>query len=818
MAVQNVEFSAPTVKSLKQLKTGADLKERVEQLKRGRQYLDAQWKLNLAFYKGRQYTYYNRSARRLENLPVEDGEKPRYRVRIVNNQIVTGAHSLLAKFTKTKPVINATPTSGTDQDHKAADVADKLLEHWWLDFNLDDKLSEALLWSIIAGQGYWKITWNPDAGSSMRFLMNPEGQPITDPSLSDLFRAELDAVGVQPQEQVVYMGDIKVEAISPFDVYLDDTAKTFDESRYAICVHYMTPEEIKEKWSYEAKPDSVGVQQDSLLPYGTQRNQEPTVKAVYIGYFLPQPTLPNGRYVVWCDDKILEDKDWPYPIDKLPLVKFPGVRVPGSVYDGSVVEQAIPVQKDLNKTLSQLIEYKNLTLKPRVWAPVGSLSGIRLTSEPGAVYEYNLIGERGKPEVEQLPSIPSYVFEHLERIRRDLREVFGIVDITEGTPPPNVEAGIAIDLLQEMATDRLAPTIVLIERALVRAGEIMLAYAQEYYSEPRTLKIHGAGGHSKSKRFTQADLKGGVSIHVETGSALPRTRAGRQARILDYVDRGVIRPDQAYKYLDIADLEGLAGAFQADEDLAYREHDKLLAGQPINLIAMQIAMSQIESGQAVDESGEPITDPEAAEAYIHQESLRPLPYENLQVSADTHALFMKSQSFEVLPPEVQSDFITHYELTMEAIESLPKPIEFKPVTPTLQIKSTAGPTATAAILDRAGIPVTTEDMQEPPLETWVSDKIDEPDMDEAGNDPLTPMDMQLKQLDIEAKLADARERSGKQPVDEMGQAIETAEKAEMARLNVRRATAEAELAEKKARQSDFKPKPNKSTTGGSRKR
>jgi hypothetical protein len=32
--------------------------------------------------------------------------------------------------------------------------------------------------------------------------------------------------------------------------------------------------------------------------------------------------------------------------------------------------------------------------------------------------------------------------------------------------PPNVEAGIAIDLLQEAATDRLAPQILMMEKFL----------------------------------------------------------------------------------------------------------------------------------------------------------------------------------------------------------------------------------------------------------------------------------------------------------------------------------------------------------------
>lgn len=804
--------AAGATKDVGKLKSASDLNEKLDSLKRGRQYLEAQWKLSLAFYKGKQYTYYNKSLRRLESLPVEDGEKPRYRVRIVNNQISPGAHALLAKLTKTKPVTHATATSGSDADIKAAQLADKLLEHWWSEMSLDDKLAEALLWSIITGQGYWKITWDKNAGKQMRFLLDPDGNPITDSALQDLFRAQLGDMGVQPQEKVVYMGDIKVEVLSPFDVYIDDSAKVFDEAKYVICVHNMSPDDIKKKWGVDVKADAVpsGSDVGASTPGSGLNPSEPSVKGVNVGYFLPQATIPNGRMVTWVDEHILEDQAWPYPTDKLPLVKFPGIRVPGQVYDMGDVEGAIPIQKDLNKTISQIVEYKNLTLKPRVWAPTGSLTGVRLTSEPGAVYEYNIIGDH-KPEVEQLPSMPPYVFEHLSNLRDDIRQAFGIVDITEGTPPPNVEAGIAIDLLQEMATDRLAPRILLLERALSRSGELMLGLAQEYYKEPRLLKVYGSGGSNKAKRFSQADLKGGVSIHVETGSALPRTRAGRQQRILDYVDRGVLRPDQAYKYLDIADLEGLSTMFQADEDQAYREHDRLLAGQPVNVIAMMNAQNMVESGQAVGPEGEPVTDPEAAQQYIHQESLRPQPFENLQSHADVHALFMKSPEFEGLPMEVKQDFLTHFELTQEAMSQLPKPIEFKPVTPTLQIKATAGPTAISKMLDRAGVDVTAEDMAEPPVETWVSDSMDKVDQDEAGNDPLTPLDMQLKAQEIQTKLADAAIRSGtiaqqnRQRQEQHDQ--RAGSEAGLQEHKEREAAAKADLAEKRLKESSFKPKP-----------
>lgn len=789
------------LKPINLLKTASDLDAKLDALKSGRGNLEAQWKLNMAFYKGRQYTYFNRSLRRLESLPVEDGEKPRYRVRLINNQIAPGVHALLAKLTKTKPVVYATPTSGSESDLKAAQLSDKLLEHWWVDLNLDDKLAEALMWAIITGQGYWKITWDEHAGKSMRFLVDPEsGQPIVDDALEDLFRAELTQMGMDESqvETTIYLGDLKVESISPFDVFLDDSAKVFDECKYAICVHYMTPEEIKERWKITVQADATSGTPEAPGVSGGLKSTEPTVKEVKIGYFVPHASLPKGRYVIWIDQEIVEDQPWPYPFNELPLIKFPGMRVPGTIYDRGDVEDAIPMQKDLNKTLSQIIEYKNLTLKPRVWAPTGSLSGVRLTSEPGVVYEYNPIGDR-IPETEKLPTLPPYVFEHLNTLRQSIREAFGIVDVTEGVPPPNVEAGIAIDLLQEMATDRLAPRITLLERALARAGDQMLKYAQKYYIEPRILKIGGSGSASSTKRFKQADLQGHVNVAVEAGSALPRTRAGRQARILEYVDRGVISPTQAYKYLDIADLEGLGAKFKSDEDHAHREHDKLLEGQPINPMAAQAAVQAVQSGQALDDQGQPIQDMQQAQAYVQSESLRPFPFENYQAHVEVHASFMKSPEFESLPPEIQQNFITHYHLTTQAILSQPQPIEFQAVRPTLQIKATAGPTPVSKILEKAGVEVTPEDLTEPPLETWVTDSVDKPDMDEAGNDPLTQLDVAMKKMDIQAKMTDAALRSGKADLSGMHES-------QMHEHKVREQAAKAALAEKKLQQMDFTPK------------
>lgn len=727
-------------KSLSSLTTADSLTKKLDSLRRGRQMMENQWKLNLAFYKGRQYTYFNRGSRRLESLPVDDGEKPRYLVRLVSNQIVTGAHSLLAKYTKTKPVMNATPGSGSDVDLKAAQMAQALLEFWWDDFKLDDKLEEALLWSIIAGQGFWKITWDPHAGKSMKFLLDPTGKPITDDGLKDLFRAKLTQANIPPQEKTVYLGDIRVEVPSPFDIYADPAAKVFDDAKYVICVHNLDPDEIYGRWGVRVEPDKVSAPPDASLPFANASDAvENTVKQVNIIYIKPNPSLPNGRYAVWLNkpSQILEDTKWPYPSHDLPFIKFPGIRIPGQIYDSSVVEQAIPLQKELNRTISQIVQFKNLTIKPQIWAPAGSLAGTRITDEPGAIREYNIIGDH-RPEAEKMPAMQSYVFDHLTGIRNSIRDVFGLTEVGEGVLPPNLEAGVAIDLLQEMSTDRLAPTIKLIEMALAQGGQLMLNLAQEYYIEPRLVKIKGSGGSVQVKRFTQADIQGGINIRVESGSALPRTRAGKQARIEWLIEKGIIRPDQAYKHLDVADLKGLAAHFQAGEDKALRENDKLSQGDfMLNEAEANNAIQQIQSGQAKGQDGQPITDPRQADAYIRNAGLQPLPYENYETELDAHALWMMSVEFENLPIEIKQAAIDHWSATLQVFMNLPKPVQYQSVRPTLQIKSTAGPTAVADILKKSGVyDITPETMTEPPLETWVSDSVDKADASEAGNNPL----------------------------------------------------------------------------------
>ena len=718
----------------------------VEKLQRQRQLMERQWKLNLAFYKGRQYVFYNRKSRRIESLPTDEGDKPRYRVRLVSNQIAPNTQSLLSRLVKSKPQFYATPGQASFEAQKAAQVAENLLDYWWDAFHLTEKREEAMMWAIICGNGFWKVSWDDKAGPGMKVMLSPDGQPIVDPLVKHFFEKNLEAAGVNPEEfeKRIYQGEIKVDVLAPFDVLLDDSAQVFEDCKFAFCVHPMTSDEIKDRYGVMLKPNAINKYPDETLPgaFGNLESKtEENVRVVYYGYFLPGGKYPDGRFVAFTKDPsiVLYDAPWPYPFEELPLIKFPGMRVPGQLWDTSVVENAIPLQKELNRSLSQIIEYKNLTLKPQMLAPVGSLRQ-RITDEPGAIFEYNPVAGK-TPEAIPVPSMPPYVFDHLQDLGARLKDAFGLNEIMEGSVPPNVEAGVAIDLLQEAATDRLAPQIMIMEKSLERAGNLMLQLAQKYYTEPRTMIITGSGSKPKIERFDDADLIQGVSVRVEAGSGLPRTRAGRQARVMEMLKMGILSPTKAYKYLDMADFKSLQMQFEADEEQAMREHDKLIDGGIVNeqaaLKAQQELVQAIMSPQVDPNTGQPIPmDPQMFQDSLDS-GLQPLLYENMDTHLEIHSAYMKSAEFETMPPEAKAKFYKHYELTLNRKMEMAQVSSGQPPKVSLQLRGAIGPTTGAKILTGSGIPnVTPQEMLEPPLDTVVIDNKDKPNASDTRFDGL----------------------------------------------------------------------------------
>lgn len=746
-------------KSIRNLKTTEELSQYLDQLRRNRQDRELEWRLNLSFYRGDQWVWKGLDGR-IWGYPVADGEKPRNKIRITSNQILPCVNAYVAQLMKTKPVIMATPDSISEKDIVAAQVADDLYQAQWRNLDIADKFAESLTWATIAEAGWLKVSYDPWAGDPVNFMVDPEGQIIQNPDLRELYSFMLAEQGMEPQTLSLKTGDLRVDALSPFQVYVDPTARVFSDAQYAFCIHPMSPDEVYTRFGVWIEPDSIKDSNEALRPWRASNSGSADIVNVNLGYFRPGPILEKGRYVVWVDnqEKHFIDKEWDLPTTRLPLIPIPGIRVPGTAEWEALVSHARPIQKEINKTLSQLVMMKDLTVTPRYWAPAGSFEGTRITNEGGIVRYYNPVSGM-KPEPEVAPPVPEYVIMHLQDLQGRMDRLFNLQAITRGDVPANVEAGIAIDLLQEAAVDQVAPQIQAIEEALVDLGELLVSYAHKYYQEPRMLKMIGEGGVTRVRTFQATDVQGGYSFHCEAGSGLPRTRAGRAARIEQLMSAGVVSPHQAWKHFELADLKGVQQIFAADEDLILREHDALLKGNaPLNDVEYSRAMQAAQAGINIYTQQPMQGGDQEMQQILMDASLTPLPFENSAMHYDSHALKMKSPEYAQYPLEIKMRFQRHIELTkMKLMSEQPDDPKLTPRT-SLTLHGTVGPTVAAKILQKNAVDANPQELLEPPLETLVMDSVDQVDKDEAANDPLTEYERQMQLLEAQLKVAEMQNK------------------------------------------------------------
>ena len=706
-----------------------------------------EWQLNREFYLGNQWVYYNKEAQRIDTLGVDEGDKPRYKVRLTINETTPATQQLIAQMTKTRPVIRAVPETSSNRDLKAAEFADGLYEHLWNELGLSPKLNAALTHAQLSA-GYWLITYDPLAGTPIKVMLNPyTGQPMADDEHSDAFKEELrlkeEQAGmpagslVNMLEKTLYVGDIRVHVLDGPRVWVDPTQGTFEDARYAICQFDLPVDEIEARWNKKFAPDnSSGRQAPGLMMQTVHRDDRPkNVRRVFFLYHRPGPTLPKGAYVVWTEspNEILASSDWPYPFTDLPLVKFPGIARPGEVYDQPRGNISRPLQKELNNKVSKAAEHINLTMRPQMIAPVGSLTQ-RLTDEPGAVFPYNPIAGM-KPEWRPIPALPPQIQQWIADMQSRIDRVYNVMPTSREQLPARADSGQLVELVQEATADQLSPEIMRMEQSLARAGKLMASYAKAYYTETRMLKISGPGGSFKYKKFLNSDLEGGFDFQAEAGSGLPRTRAGQFQQIQELMQMQLISPREALIYLPVSGLKTVQARLAADEDFANRKIEKLIRGEPVNVPALQQALAAVKSGVNPD-TQQFFMSPDEAQFYVEQAAMSPQPFEDLETSIYVIGQFMKSPEFEGFGMDVQQRFYQHFTALMNAVTSRPQVTD--PVKTTLSLKGTVGPTVAAEILQRGGIQgATPETMAEPPLETSVYDSIDQPDADDAGNDALS---------------------------------------------------------------------------------
>lgn len=632
------------------------LTEQFRQAKQSRWRDERQWFINLAMYFGKQNISVLNTPGGTQNYRLYTPPAPYYRARPIVNRIRPLIRTEVSKLTSQKPSAFVVPASSEDRDLYAANAGEQIWDSLYHQKHLHKVLRRAVWWASVTGNGFIKSWWDDD---------------VVDPNAG------------------VY-GDICYEAITPFHIFVADT-KLSDIEDQPMVMHAVNQSIEKLEMIYGKKISQSNSENEidekfaSAMGIDNSNPKKPDTVLVIEAWIKPNhyKMFPDGGLITVAGTQVLSvTEGWPYEHNKYPFAHIQHVET-GKFYAESTITDLIPLQREYNRTRGQIIESKNRMAKPQLAAEMGSIDVTKLTSEPGQVVLYRPGFQAPQPI--PLQSLPSYVLEEQDRIKMDMDEISGQHEVSRGQAPAGVTAATAIAYLQEQDDTKLSSTYDSIEESMEKLAHMTLVYVKQFWDTPRMIKVTGADQSFDVLAFQGSDLRDNTDIRMEAGSALPTSRAAKQAFVMDLMKMGFIDPNKGLEVMEIGGINKIYEQVQVDVRQAQRENLRMaqvneqmlmqheqaemmkLEEDPLFQQKMQANMiMQSPDGELIDISmmatgqGPPI--PVEVPLIVPVNS-----WDDHRLHIEKHNAYRKSQSFENLPPEAKELFDAHVNAHIQAI-------------------------------------------------------------------------------------------------------------------------------------------------------
>jgi len=536
-----------------------------------RRQQEAQWIINLAFFAGKQYTYSNMASHLLTKLKPIPG-----RIRKVDNQIMPKVRRQISDFIKTRPTMSVVPSSMDDEDIKAAKVGDKVMQAFWQNNKMRTKVRRMAGWIFTCGNVYVDDRWNEELGPT-----------------------KIGNDGV-----LYYLGDADCGIWSPFEILVPSVpmggvelndfpwlmkAKWRDLDW--IKANYKKGSEVPE----ESKPELL-VGQELIM--GKVSSGLGKVKGTQLleVYIKPNAEYPKGLFVAGANGVILEKSDWPFK--RFNLEHFKDIELPGQFYGKATMEEAIPLQKTWNKTVSDIEEYNRTLGKGKMLSPLGAKMSVEPSNVHGEIIHYKPVMGH-KPELLTLKSMPATYTLILELTRSSMDDLFSQHEVSRGTNKSDIRSGMMVSLLREqdamvsLLREQDAhgqiPTHAIYEEGMSNVMGRILRRIQKGYDSERTLQVSGKDDEYEVFSFKGADLRNNTDVRVKAQSSVPDSRVAREALTMEKYSGGLYgNPEdpevrrQVMNMLDDAVVKNIYDETIKDEKVA-RWENRILMQMELNV-------------------------------------------------------------------------------------------------------------------------------------------------------------------------------------------------------------------------------------------
>lgn len=511
------------------------------------------WKLDLAFYRNKQWVVYDKHTRRVVEW-VPNNRKPR----LTANIIMPVVRTEYAKLTRSRPTYWVEASTAERDDVAKSRIGKLFLDYLWDTKHYDKSFKKALLWCLVCGIGFVKVYYDPTAGPTV--TLNGKRYQL---------------------------GEVLIDYCSPFELFIDPFARSLEEASWIIQARVRSLDYIEQKYgkrvpasdtaSISITSGSVGFGSRSNM-YGAENNLPSALVKEY--WEAPSTKYPNGRYGVVAGKTELYVGDNPYAdICPVPYADMVHIPVADSLYGESVVSQLRQVNVMYNKIRSDVVENTSKLSNPPLKAPVNAfLQPPKF--EPGEVMYYNpLVG--GEIDQVRIEPYNQATMNILMRLWQERDDISGISEVSRGVVPRGVRSAQAVAYLLEQDETRLSVTARAYEDMIGRAMGMALKLARKFYTAPRIIRVVGEDRAWQAHLFKATDIPADADVRVQPSSTLPKSRIQQQQELLDLWDRGILQdPSMLLRLSDYGTNQEIYQDIELDKSQAQREIQRMLEGEP----------------------------------------------------------------------------------------------------------------------------------------------------------------------------------------------------------------------------------------------
>lgn len=463
---------------------------------------------------------------------------------------------LLTLTTRDRPALIVRAKNSDARSLIQSRLGKSILESYYRDKKAEKYLKDAVEHSLVFGQGFLVVTWEPSIG---------------------------EITGVDQFDNFSYEGDLRFYTPTAWDVFYDLGVPEWSRQNWVIVREYAN------KWDLIARhpkfkdeilaaqnfPDSYDDTNRPLLLENDIYQESDSIET-FSFYHKQTDAMPEGRYAKYIPGAVLVDNALQYR--RLPVLRVTPGELLLSPFGYTPGFDLQAPQEILNLEASSVASnHKSFGIQ-NVWTRTGD--DIEQSALEGGLSH---VQSEEPPQALQLTSTPKEIFEFYNMTVQAMEFLSGVNSVSRGQPEQALRAasGAALALIDAKSVQFSSSLIHSYHQLIEDSGTLMLEILRDFAQTDRVVSIIGKWNQSYVQEFRGDDLSEVDRVMVETTNPVLNTFAGRIELADKLLQSGLLTTSEEYiNVIQTGQVESLLEAETAQLAKIRSENEGLMEGMP----------------------------------------------------------------------------------------------------------------------------------------------------------------------------------------------------------------------------------------------